>query len=122
MVRSQKAEFLSDKCALMDLFHSCRELLTRCAEPPYDNVETDQLIEVLESGYRLYAPDECPDRLYALLQRCWNANPMTRPTFAAIQTELVAVAQNPAGAAAILCLLVARTPFVLFPKRTPSLT
>ena len=47
-----------------------------------------ELIELLESGYRMQQPPECPDEMYALMRRCWELKPEERPTFADMVREL----------------------------------
>lgn len=34
-------------------------------------------------------PENCPDKLYDLMRRCWTHRPSARPTFMDIVTELL---------------------------------
>lgn len=44
--------------------------------------------EMLDSGYRMPAPDSTPDEMYELMLRCWHYNPEDRPHFAEIRAEV----------------------------------
>ena len=35
----------------------------------------------VERGYRMPQPYMCPDDVYKIMKRCWDANPENRPTF-----------------------------------------
>ncbi|XP_068854589.1 tyrosine-protein kinase receptor UFO-like [Aphelocoma coerulescens] len=48
---------------------------------PYPGLENSEVFEYLRGGHRLGAPPHCPPRLYALMRRCWAADPRARPTF-----------------------------------------
>ncbi|XP_056371388.1 tyrosine-protein kinase receptor UFO [Oenanthe melanoleuca] len=48
---------------------------------PYPGLENSEVFEFLRGGRRLGAPPQCPPRLYALMRRCWAADPRARPTF-----------------------------------------
>lgn len=53
--------------------------------PPYPGMSTRQTIVEVEKGYRLPNPHTanhpCPDDLYNLMLKCWDARPENRPTF-----------------------------------------
>uniref|UniRef100_A0A8C6EDN0 Macrophage-stimulating protein receptor n=1 Tax=Microcebus murinus TaxID=30608 RepID=A0A8C6EDN0_MICMU len=63
------------------------ELLTRGA-PPYPNIDPFDLTHFLAQGRRLPQPEYCPNSLYQVMQRCWEADPATRPTFGALVREV----------------------------------
>nr|KAF6335506.1 macrophage stimulating 1 receptor [Pipistrellus kuhlii] len=67
------------------------ELLTRGA-PPYPHIDPFDLTHFLAQGRRLPQPEYCPDALYAVMQRCWAADPAARPTFGALVGEVEQVA------------------------------
>ncbi|CAN8178674.1 unnamed protein product, partial [Coccothraustes coccothraustes] len=48
---------------------------------PYPGLENSEVFEFLRGGRRLGAPPHCPPSLYALMLRCWAADPRARPTF-----------------------------------------
>jgi len=65
------------------------ELLTD-GEVPYAFIaSTEAVAERVCSGERLTRPGECPDALWALLQRMWAECPADRPTFVAVAEALV---------------------------------
>ncbi|NXF95796.1 FRK kinase, partial [Eubucco bourcierii] len=48
---------------------------------PYAGMPGHQVIQMLDSGYRLPQPETCPTPLYQLMLQCWCAEPGERPTF-----------------------------------------
>ena len=48
-----------------------------------------QVIEKVDSGYRLPPPPGCPLVIYKLMMQCWNPNPFSRPCFDDIITTLL---------------------------------
>ncbi|KAM7064258.1 macrophage-stimulating protein receptor isoform 3-T4 [Molossus nigricans] len=63
------------------------ELLTRGA-PPYPHINPFDLTQFLVQGRRLPQPEYCPNSLYAVMQRCWAADPAARPTFRMLAEEV----------------------------------
>ncbi|XP_036122737.1 macrophage-stimulating protein receptor isoform X3 [Molossus molossus] len=63
------------------------ELLTRGA-PPYPHINPFDLTQFLVQGRRLPQPEYCPNSLYAVMQRCWAADPAARPTFRILAEEV----------------------------------
>lgn len=66
------------------------ELLTRGA-PPYPHIDPFDLTHFLAQGRRLPQPEYCPDSLYTVMQHCWAADPMARPTFGELAGEVALV-------------------------------
>eukprot|EP00727_Mastigamoeba_balamuthi_P014182 m51a1_g9387 putative tyrosine-protein kinase frk (470) ;mRNA; f:232036-234558 len=66
------------------------EMMSRGARP-WDNVENKDLGQLLVRGDRLAQPPECPERLYALMSRCWVMPRTSRPSFRDIFSELTAL-------------------------------
>ncbi|CAK9265718.1 unnamed protein product [Sphagnum jensenii] len=64
----------------------CYEILSR--EDPFNEVYRRQLRRYVQAGNRPQLPDEIPRRLDILIKDCWDGNPLDRPDFAAICTEL----------------------------------
>ncbi|VDD79957.1 unnamed protein product [Mesocestoides corti] len=54
-------------------------------ERPYKDMKGAQILAMLDQGLRLSRPARCPEPIYAVMQQCWNAEGVRRPTF----TELV---------------------------------
>ena len=38
-------------------------------------------MNLVEKGYRMDAPEGCPDEIYSIMQKCWNIEPRRRPSF-----------------------------------------
>ncbi|KAK2573427.1 Fibroblast growth factor receptor [Acropora cervicornis] len=64
---------------------------------PYQNMEVLELIDKLESGYRMEKPDLVPDDVYALMLSCWDEDPNKRPTFVQLKTSLSQMAKKKQG-------------------------
>lgn len=47
-----------------------------------------QVVQKLDEGYRLPKPNNCPQQLYNIMQKCWNAEPKERPTFETLHWQL----------------------------------
>ena len=56
------------------------EIITRGAMP-YAGMNNRQVLEAVEKGYRMPAPDGCPDPLYQIMLTCWKREAEERPTF-----------------------------------------
>ncbi|KAK8400633.1 hypothetical protein O3P69_002443 [Scylla paramamosain] len=48
---------------------------------PYIGYSNQQVLEVLQEGYRMPQPKDCPDKLYELILNCWDKHAEQRPTF-----------------------------------------
>ncbi|XP_037528394.2 tyrosine-protein kinase SYK [Rhipicephalus sanguineus] len=57
-------------------------------ERPYQGLAGQSILAMLESGKRLEQPDDCPERVYQLMQSCWQYKPDDRPTFTEICATL----------------------------------
>jgi len=44
--------------------------------------------ELLDSGYRMPAPDSTPDEMYKLMLKCWEYEPEDRPHFPEIHASI----------------------------------
>jgi hypothetical protein len=55
---------------------------------PYPGVELSNVYHLLDNGYRMECPDECPEDVYKLMKICWEWDPNMRPTFKQIYSEL----------------------------------
>ncbi|NWW43543.1 FES kinase, partial [Pedionomus torquatus] len=58
---------------------------------PYANLSNQQMREAVEQGMRLDPPEQCPEEVYRLMQRCWEYDPRKRPSFGTIHQELIAI-------------------------------
>lgn len=41
----------------------------------------DQVLRYVIDGGVMERPENCPDKLYSLMQKCWHHRPSARPTF-----------------------------------------
>jgi serine/threonine protein kinase len=48
---------------------------------PYAGKSNASVIEEVAAGYRLPSPENCPEEVYQLMVKCWNADPNERPSF-----------------------------------------
>jgi hypothetical protein len=51
---------------------------------PFADTPNRTLSEIVKSGQRPQAPENCSGRLYQLMMECWDLNPNLRPTFSSI--------------------------------------
>ncbi|XP_046850988.1 fibroblast growth factor receptor 4-like isoform X2 [Xenia sp. Carnegie-2017] len=55
---------------------------------PYPGIPLENLFELLENGFRMEQPVNCPEEFYNMLLRCWNEEPYIRPTFTDLVQQL----------------------------------
>ncbi|XP_031570589.1 angiopoietin-1 receptor-like, partial [Actinia tenebrosa] len=55
---------------------------------PHGAVSYIELVDRLKRGHRLEQPNGTPDELYALMQKCWAADPSDRPNFLDVRDTL----------------------------------
>jgi serine/threonine protein kinase len=55
---------------------------------PYPSIGPEQLLKILNTGYRMEKPRHCHDSLYELMMSCWHANPTDRPSFEELSDKL----------------------------------
>lgn len=55
---------------------------------PYPAIGADQLLKILNTGYRMEKPRHCHPSLYDLMMSCWHANPTDRPVFEELSCKL----------------------------------
>ena len=48
---------------------------------PYPGMNNAQVLEALQTGYRMPCPMGCPEQLYEIMRECWRYNVLLRPTF-----------------------------------------
>uniref|UniRef100_A0A672I2I9 receptor protein-tyrosine kinase n=1 Tax=Salarias fasciatus TaxID=181472 RepID=A0A672I2I9_SALFA len=71
------------------------EIMSR-GRTPYPGVHNHELLDLLQSGYRLKAPEDC-DHKYQVMRSCWDPDPARRPGFGELYQDLGALlAQLPA--------------------------
>ena len=55
---------------------------------PYPGVELANVYHLLDSGFRMECPENCPVNIYDLMRKCWQWEPVNRPTFEQIYKDL----------------------------------
>ena len=55
---------------------------------PYPGMNNAQVLEALQTGYRMPCPMGCPEQLYEIMRECWKDNTDSRPTFETLQWRL----------------------------------
>jgi len=51
---------------------------------PYSTMDNEAVMKEVQLGYRLPKPDDCSDCVYKSMLLCWDANPLSRPSFTAL--------------------------------------
>jgi len=57
-------------------------------EKPYSSLDNEAVLKGVCADLRLTKPDNCPDSVYGILEKCWNATSSERPIFADLKTLL----------------------------------
>ncbi|KYO18877.1 tyrosine-protein kinase FRK [Alligator mississippiensis] len=83
-IRSSKFTIKSDVWSFGILLF---EIMTY-GKMPYPGLMGYQVVQKLDEGYRLPKPNNCPQQLYNIMQKCWNAEPKERPTFETLHWQL----------------------------------
>ena len=55
---------------------------------PYPGMNNAQVLEALQTGYRMPCPMGCPEQLYEIMRECWKDDAVARPTFETLQWRL----------------------------------
>lgn len=48
---------------------------------PYQGLSNDEVIKRVVNGFTMPRPDNCPDKLFNIMERCWRRNDRDRPAF-----------------------------------------
>ncbi|XP_055620712.1 insulin-like receptor isoform X2 [Toxorhynchites rutilus septentrionalis] len=84
-VRWMSPESLKD-----GVFDSCSDVfsygvvlweMATLASQPYQGLTNDQVLRYVIDGGVMERPENCPDKLYELMRRCWQHRPSARPSF-----------------------------------------
>ncbi|XP_024155352.1 tyrosine-protein kinase JAK2a [Oryzias melastigma] len=49
------------------------------------------LIDLLKQGFRLPAPEGCPQKIHRIMMECWNSDPSVRPSFTTLNQRVETV-------------------------------
>ena len=55
---------------------------------PYLGMNNTQVLEALQTGYRMPCPTGCPEQLYEIIRECWKDDAASRPRFEVLQWRL----------------------------------
>ena len=55
---------------------------------PYPGMTNAEVLEKIQTGYRMGCPPNCPQRLHDVMTDCWKEDPASRPTFETLQWQL----------------------------------
>lgn len=55
---------------------------------PYPGMTNAEVLQQVDTGYRMPCPPSCPLELYELMCQCWRTDPEKRPTFETLQWKL----------------------------------
>ncbi|CAI4231854.1 unnamed protein product [Auanema sp. JU1783] len=55
---------------------------------PYIAVDPEYMCDYLDEGNRLPKVDKCPEEIYEIMEKCWEADPEKRPSFNEIRQSL----------------------------------
>ena len=60
-------------------------------EMPYHERSDEEVLKCVRDDLRLAKPGLCPENIVDLMDKCWDVNPIARPTFAEVMDEVSAV-------------------------------
>ena len=55
---------------------------------PYPGMTNAEVLEKIQTGYRMGCPPHCPKQLHDFMLDCWREEPANRPTFETLQWQL----------------------------------
>lgn len=55
---------------------------------PYESMTSKEVYDIVKSGGRLEKPAHCKDEFFNIMARCWLTNPIERPTFEELASQL----------------------------------
>ena len=55
---------------------------------PYPGWTNAEVLEKIQTGYRMGCPPNCPQKLHDIMMDCWREDPTSRPTFQHLQWQL----------------------------------
>ncbi|KAG5848836.1 hypothetical protein ANANG_G00103650 [Anguilla anguilla] len=55
---------------------------------PYPRIPLKDVVPRVEKGYRMEAPDGCPQVVYDVMKQCWTLDPLVRPSFHKLREQL----------------------------------
>ncbi|PFX20561.1 Inactive tyrosine-protein kinase 7 [Stylophora pistillata] len=58
---------------------------------PYHDRSNEEVLKCVKDDLRLPKPDNCPDTVLEVLEKCWEGNPLARPTFAELMDDVAGI-------------------------------
>ena len=58
---------------------------------PYPSIASTDVLRMVEKGYIMEKPENCPDAIYEIMQECWNLDPQKRPSMQEIGKRIGAM-------------------------------
>ena len=55
---------------------------------PYPAISNAEVLDKIQTGYRMGCPPNCPQRLHNIMMGCWQQDPASRPTFNELLMQL----------------------------------
>ncbi|CAH1261906.1 RET [Branchiostoma lanceolatum] len=55
---------------------------------PYPGIQNRDMLALLQRGYRMDQPENCPEEMYQLMLTCWQDRPEERPSFTDVRNFL----------------------------------
>ena len=55
---------------------------------PYPRIPTEHIKDFIYKGNRMKAPEDCPNEIYEIMNKCWTMRPDDRPSFAILRKKL----------------------------------
>uniref|UniRef100_A0A8C7WL57 Tyrosine-protein kinase n=1 Tax=Oncorhynchus mykiss TaxID=8022 RepID=A0A8C7WL57_ONCMY len=55
---------------------------------PYPRIPLKDVVPRVEKGYKMDAPDGCPEVVYEVMKQCWTLDPLVRPCFRVLREKL----------------------------------
>ncbi|XP_072294681.1 megakaryocyte-associated tyrosine-protein kinase [Eucyclogobius newberryi] len=56
---------------------------------PYPKLTVADVKEIVEAGYRMENPEDCPGEVYSVMGVCWEQEPRRRPSFHKLRHKLI---------------------------------
>ena len=85
---SLRNRVFTSKCDVWSFGVVLWEMATLGSEP-YQKLTNDQVVQYVIDGGVMERPEGCPDRLYNLMESCWQHHARRRPTFVDIIENLL---------------------------------
>ena len=58
------------------------------AMQPYYGISNEEVMKFIRKGRHLNRPPDCPEKVYVIMQQCWNLEPDERPSFKQLQDQI----------------------------------